>query len=128
MNFFLLVLDIQHFIGLLEVGLSEVFVMLSGIISEYDEFGFRPTMSARSRLIQSPQSQGADMASPVIARGNRVVNHRRSTYKADFSFSVVLGLVLPLVLIALFRFGIFGRATTKAASTAKTRRRWYWRH
>lgn len=128
MNVFVLVLDTQHLIGLLEVGLNKVFVTLSSIISEYDEFSFRPTMSTRSRLIQSPQSQGADMASPVIARSNRIVNHRRSTYKADFSFSVILSPILPFVLIALFGFGIFGQATTKAASTAKTRRRWYRRY
>lgn len=125
MDFFLLVLDTQHFIGLLEVRLNKVFVTLSGIISEYDESGFRPTMSACSRLIQSPQPQGADMTSPVITRGNRVVDHKRSTYKADFSFDFVLRPILLLVLVALFRFGIFGQATTKAASTAG--RWWYGR-
>lgn len=126
MDFFLLVLDPQHFIGVLEVGLNKVFVALSRIVGEYDELGFRPTMSACSRLIQSPQSQGADMASPVIARGNGIVDHRRSTYKADFSFNVILGPIhiRLLVFIALLRFGIFGRAFTKAASTAKTWRWW----
>lgn len=51
----MLILDTQHFIRLLEIGLNKVFVALSGIVGEYDEFGFCPTMSACPRLIQSPQ-------------------------------------------------------------------------
>ena len=53
MDFMLLVLDAQHFISLLEIGLNKVLVTLRGIISEYDELGFRPTMSTRSGLVQS---------------------------------------------------------------------------
>ena len=121
----LLVLDAQYFISLLKVGLNKVLVTLSGIISEYDELGFRPTMSARSGLVQSSQSQSANVTSPVIAWGKRVMDHGGSTYKADFSFNILLRHVLPLPLIALFRFGIFGRAITKAAPISKTRRYWY---
>ena len=125
MDFVLLVLDAQHFISLLKIGLNKVLVTLSGIISEYDELGFRPTMSARSGLVQSSQSQSANVTSPVIARGKRIMDHRGSTYKADFSFNILLCHILSPLLIALFRFGIFGRANTKAAPTSKTRRYWY---
>lgn len=65
------------------------------------------------------------MASPVIARGNRIMDHWRSTYKADLCFNILLCHVLPPRLIALFRSGIFGRAITKAAPTSKTWRYCY---
>ena len=125
MDFVLLVLDSQHFISLLKICLDKVLVTLSGIISEYDELGFRPTMSARSGFVQSSQSQSANMTSSVIARGKRIMDHRGSAYKADFSFNILVCHILPPLLIALFRFGIFGRAITKAAPTSKTRRDWY---
>jgi hypothetical protein len=59
------------------------------------------------------------------------MNHWRSANEADFSLNILFSpAILPFLsllprYVALSFFGIFGQATTKAASTAKTRRWWY---
>ena len=68
------------------------------------------------------------MTSSVIARSNGVMYHWWSAYETDFSFFIFLSSpVYPHHRITLIGFGIFGRATTEAATTAKARRWWDWR-
>ena len=63
----------------------------------------------------------------MIARCDRIVNDRARTNEADLSLDIfVLPILLLLFYLALLRFGISGRATTRGASTAKTRWWWYW--
>lgn len=148
-DFYLLVLDPKNLVHLLEISVHELFVSLCRIVCEYDMLSFclespfnqsPPTeeifgmttklghwrvahtaMSACSCLVQSSQSQSANMAGPVVAWCNRCVHHRRSTDEADFD---VFG--LPILLLgcefALIGFGIFGRVITKGASTTESRK------
>lgn len=111
MNFFILVLDSQYLVSLLEVSVHKVLIALISIVGKYHELGFRlnlvsisslmgrqrtaySAMCTSSCLVQSPQAQRTNVARPVIARCNRIVNNGRSTYEADFSFYIPF---MPLI-------------------------------
>ena len=71
------------------------------------------------------------MAGPVVARCYRIVYDRRSTDEANFCLNLLHSFLLHLSFpLAFWYSGIFGQATTEAASTAKARRwrdRWGWK-
>ena len=47
-------------------------------------------MSALIILIKSPHAQGADVACPMVARGDGLVDHGASAYKADLGLDVIV--------------------------------------
>lgn len=66
----------------------------------------------------------------MITWCHRVVSHFRCTDEAHFCLHVVFLLVIQLLLhtltLTFYVLGIFGQAITEAATTAQTRRWWYW--
>lgn len=62
----------------------------------------------------------------MITGPNRYMHYGRSANEAEFRLTIILGHnLLRCLPLAFVRSGIFGQATTKGASTAKSRRRWY---